>query len=469
MTASQFGVIGLGTMGRNLALNIESHGIPVAVWNLETEWIDAFVREHPGKQFTGTATFEALVAALERPRRILMMIPAGKPVDATIAKLQPLLDKGDVIIDGGNSWFEDTERREAMLRAAGIHFVGCGVSGGEEGARNGPSLMPGGPAESWTILRDVLEAIAAQTEAGPCVTHVGPGGSGHFVKMVHNGIEYGDMQLIAEAWDVLRRGLELSAAEASVVFDTWNDGPLESFLTELTAKIGGVMDPVTGQALVDVVQDKAGQKGTGRWTATLALELGVAIPTIAAAIDARVLSSLKDERVAASKTLTGPEPSAVFGREGRRQAIEDLHEALYAARVCTYAQGMALIRAGSEKHTWGINLAEIGRIWKGGCIIRARLLDPVRRAFEARPDLANLLMDPTLGNAVELAQEGWRRTTARAAVAGLPLPAHSSALAYFDSYRSARLPQNLTQAQRDAFGAHTYERVDRPGAVHSDW
>jgi 6-phosphogluconate dehydrogenase len=469
MSASQFGVIGLGTMGRNLALNIESHGIPVAVWNLETEWIDAFVREHPGKQFTGTATFEALVAALERPRRILMMIPAGKPVDATIAKLQPLLDKGDVIIDGGNSWFEDTERREAMLRAAGIHFVGCGVSGGEEGARNGPSLMPGGPAESWTILRDVLEAIAAQTEAGPCVTHVGPGGSGHFVKMVHNGIEYGDMQLIAEAWDVLRRGLELSAAEASVVFDTWNDGPLESFLTELTAKIGGVMDPVTGQALVDVVQDKAGQKGTGRWTATLALELGVAIPTIAAAIDARVLSSLKDERVAASKTLTGPEPSAVFGREGRRQAIEDLHEALYAARVCTYAQGMALIRAGSEKHTWGINLAEIGRIWKGGCIIRARLLDPVRRAFEARPDLANLLMDPTLGNAVELAQEGWRRTTARAAVAGLPLPAHSSALAYFDSYRSARLPQNLTQAQRDAFGAHTYERVDRPGAVHSDW
>jgi 6-phosphogluconate dehydrogenase len=261
----------------------------------------------------------------------------------------------------------------------------------------------------------------------------------------------------------------LSAAEAGVVFDTWNDGPLESFLTELTAKIGGVMDPVSGHALVDVVQDKAGQKGTGRWTATLALELGVAIPTIAAAIDARVLSSLKDERVAASKTLTGPEPSAVFGRENRRQAIEDLHEALYAARVCTYAQGMALIRSGSQKHNWGINLAEIGRIWKGGCIIRARLLDPVRRAFEARPDLANLLMDPTLGNAVELAQEGWRRTVARAAVAGLPLPAHSSALAYFDSYRSARLPQNLTQAQRDAFGAHTYERVDKPGAVHSDW
>jgi 6-phosphogluconate dehydrogenase len=469
MSASQIGVIGLGTMGRNLALNIESRGVRVAVWNLETDWIDAFLREHPGKQFTGTATFEELVAALEKPRRILMMIPAGKPVDATIAKLQPLVDKGDVIIDGGNSWFEDTERREAMLREAGIHFVGCGVSGGEEGARNGPSLMPGGPPESWTILRDVLESIAAQTEAGPCVTHVGPGGSGHFVKMVHNGIEYGDMQLIAEAWDVLRRGLELSAAEAGAVFDTWNDGPLESFLTELTAKIGGVMDPVTGQALVDVVQDKAGQKGTGRWTATLALELGVAIPTIAAAIDARVLSSLKEERVAASRTLSGPEPSACFGREGRRQAIEDLHEALYAARVCTYAQGMALIRAGSEKHKWGINLSEIGRIWKGGCIIRARLLDPVRRAFDAQPGLANLLMDPTLGNAVELAQEGWRRTIARAAVAGLPLPAHSSALAYFDSYRSARLPQNLTQAQRDAFGAHTYERVDRPGAVHSDW
>jgi 6-phosphogluconate dehydrogenase len=469
MSSAAFGVIGLGTMGRNLALNIESRGVPVAVWNLETEWVDAFLRENPGRQFIGTTTFEALVAAIARPRRILMMIPAGAPVDATIAKLQPLVDPGDVIIDGGNSWFEDTRRREAQLREAGIHFVGCGVSGGEDGARNGPSLMPGGSPEAWAVLRDVLEAIAAETEAGPCVTHVGPDGAGHFVKMVHNGIEYGDMQLIAEAWDVLRRGLELSAAEAAAVFDAWNDSPLESFLVELTARIGRVRDPLTGEALVDMVQDKAGQKGTGRWTATLALDLGVAIPTIASAIDARVLSSQKDERVAAAGTLEGPEPSSVFGREGRRQAIEDLHEAFYASRVCTYAQGMALIRAGSLKYSWGINLAEIGRIWKGGCIIRARLLDPVRRAFEARPGLVNLLVDPTLGNAVELAQEGWRRTIARAAVAGLPLPAHAASLAYFDSYRSPRLPQNLTQAQRDAFGAHTYERTDRPGFVHSEW
>jgi 6-phosphogluconate dehydrogenase len=469
MSEAQFGVVGLGTMGRNLALNIESRGFAVAVWNLETPWVDAFVREHPGKAFTGTTTFEALVSSLAKPRRILMMIPAGSPVDATIAKLQPLLDAGDVLIDGGNSWFEDTQRREATLRKAGLHFVGCGVSGGEEGARSGPSLMPGGPAEAWELLRDVLEAIAAETEAGPCVTHVGPDGAGHFVKMVHNGIEYGDMQLIAEAWDVLRRGLDLSAAEAGAVFATWNDGPLESFLTELTAQVARVPDPETGDALVDVVLDKAGQKGTGRWTAKLALELGVAIPTIAAAIDARVLSSLKDERVAAAALIEGPSPSAVFAREQRGPIIEDLHEALYAARVCTYAQGMALIRAGSLKYQWRINLAEIGRIWKGGCIIRARLLDPVRRAFATTPDLVNLLLDPSLGNAVESAQAGWRRTIARAAVAGLPLPATASALAYFDSYRSSRLPQNLTQAQRDAFGAHTYERIDRPGPLHSDW
>jgi 6-phosphogluconate dehydrogenase len=458
-------------MGRNLALNIESHGFPVAVWNLEPEWVGAFLREHPGHEFIGTTTFEDLVASLEKPRRILMMIPAGDPVDMTIAKLQPLLEAGDVLIDGGNSWFEDTRRREKALRQAGIYFVGCGVSGGEEGARNGPSLMPGGAAEAYALIRDVFEEIAAQTEAGPCVTHVGPDGAGHFVKMVHNGIEYGDMQLIAEVWDVLRRGLELSAQEASAVFATWNDGPLESYLTELTAKIGRVVDPETGHALVDMVLDKAGQKGTGKWTAQVALDLAVPIPSIAAAIDARVLSSMKEEREAASKRIEGPEPSSAFGRERRGDIIEDMHEALYAARVCTYAQGMALIRAGSRKYDWGINLAEIGRIWKGGCIIRARLLDPVRRAFEAKPDLVNLLLDPTLGNAVESAQAGWRRTIARTAVAGVPMPSHTSALSYFDSYRSARLPQNLTQAQRDAFGAHTYQRKDdaQGSFVHSEW
>jgi 6-phosphogluconate dehydrogenase len=405
---------------------------------------------------------------LSRPRRIIMMIPAGKPVDATIEKLQPLLDRGDVLIDGGNSWFEDTRRREAALRPTGIHFVGCGVSGGEEGARFGPSLMPGGSTEAWTILRDVLESIAAKTEAGPCVTHVGPDGAGHFVKMVHNGIEYGDMQLIAESWDVLRRGLGLSAPETADVFEQWNNGPLASFLTELTARVCRTIDTVTKQPLVDVVLDKAGQKGTGKWTAQVALDLAVAIPTIAAAIDARVLSSLKDERTAASKVLNGPAP-AVPVQGQRSQLIDDLHDALYAARICGYAQGMALIRAGSDKYQWNINLAEIGRIWKGGCIIRARLLDPVRQAFEGKPDLVNLLLDSTIRDSVHKAQGGWRRTVTRAADAGIPMLAHSSALAYFDSYRTARLPQSLTQAQRDAFGAHTYERIDRPGAVHSEW
>lgn len=468
MSGSNFGVVGLGTMGRNLALNIESHGNRVAVWNLETDWITDFISKHPGAKFEGTPTFEQFTAALSRPRRIIMMIPAGKPVDATIAKLQPLLDRGDVLIDGGNSWFEDTRRREAALRPTGIHFVGCGVSGGEEGARFGPSLMPGGSTDAWAIIRDVLESIAAKTEAGPCVTHVGPDGAGHFVKMVHNGIEYGDMQLIAESWDVLRRGLGLSAPETADVFEKWNNGPLASFLTELTARVCRTIDTVTKQPLVDVVLDKAGQKGTGKWTAQVALDLAVAIPTIAAAIDARVLSSLKDERTAASKVLQGPTP-AVPEHGQRSQLIDDLHDALYAARICAYAQGMALIRAGSDKYQWNINLAEIGRIWKGGCIIRARLLDPVRQAFEGKPDLVNLLLDATIRDSVHKAQAGWRRTVTRAADAGIPMLAHSSALAYFDSYRTARLPQSLTQAQRDAFGAHTYERIDRPGAVHSEW
>jgi 6-phosphogluconate dehydrogenase (decarboxylating) len=469
MSGSHFGVIGLGTMGRNLALNIESHGYRVAVWNLEPEWVADFLREHPGGNFEGTTTFDALVAAIDRPRRLMMLIPAGEPVDATIAKLRPLLDRGDVVIDGGNSWFEDTRRRESALRQDGIQYVGCGVSGGEEGARHGPSLMPGGPAEAWPIVRDVFEAIAARTEAGACVTHVGPDGSGHFVKMVHNGIEYGDMQLIAEAWDLLRRGLGMSAAQTADVFDGWNTGPLGSFLVELTAQVNRVIDPVTGRPLVDVVLDKAGQKGTGRWTAQVALDLGVAIPTIAAAIDARVLSSMKQERVEAGTVLSGPDPAIAARPEDRQRLVDDVRDALYAARICAYAQGMALIRAGAERYKWSVDLAEIARIWKGGCIIRARLLDPVREAFTRDPGLVNLLRDPALGRAVEAAQAGWRRTVARAASAGIPVVSHASALAYFDSYRSPQLPQNLTQAQRDAFGAHTYERTDKPGTVHSDW
>ncbi len=464
-----FGLIGLGTMGRNLALNIEEHGFPVVVWNLETEWTDAFVREHRAAKFTGARTLESLVASLERPRRMMMMIPAGRPVDEMIGKLQPLLQAGDIVIDGGNSFFQDTRRREAALRDKQLHIVGCGVSGGEEGARFGPSIMPGGSDEAWARIKDVLEAISAKTEAGPCVTHVGPDGAGHFVKMVHNGIEYGDMQIIAEAYDVLRRGLGLSTPEAGAVFADWNRGTLESFLIELTAHVCSVEDPETKQPLVDVIQDKAGQKGTGKWTAQVALELAVAIPTIAAALDARVLSSLKEQRVSASERLPPTDTRAPFAGGNRQQWIDDLRDALQGARVCSYAQGMALIASGSAEYSWRVNLAEMARIWKGGCIIRARLLDPVRQAFTNNPSLANLLVDEAIAADMLRAAPGWRRIVSAAAAGGIPVPALSASLAYFDSYRTARLPQNLTQAQRDAFGAHKYERVERAGFVHSDW
>ena len=467
MTDASFGVVGLGTMGRNLALNIESRGYAVAVWNRESDWTTAFIAEQTGRAFSGTGTLEEFAAALARPRRILMMIPAGKPVDEMIERLQPLLDAGDVLIDGGNSWFEDTRRREQALAAARIHFVGCGISGGERGAREGPSMMPGGSVEAWALLREALEAAAARTEAGPCVTHVGPDGAGHFVKMVHNGIEYADMQLIAETWDVMRRHVGLSAPETADIFARWNEGPLSSFLIELTAHVCGVMDPESGAPLVDMILDKAGQKGTGRWTAQVALDLGVAHPTIAAAIDARVLSSMKDERMIASGVLHGPAPPRTIPH--RESLLAALHDGLYASRICAYAQGMALIRAASTQYRWEVRLSEIARIWKGGCIIRAKLLDPVRRAFERSPDLTNLLLDPDIGTDIHTAQSGWRAGIAAAVSAGVPLPAHQSALAYFDSYRSARLPQNLTQAQRDAFGAHKYERIDRPGQQHSEW
>src|SRR5690349_12414713 len=404
-----FGMIGLGTMGRNLALNIEEHGFPTVVWNLETDWMEAFVRDHAGQRFTGARTLEEFVAALDRPRRIMMMVPAGKPVDEMIAKLVPLVAAGDILIDGGNSHFEDTRRREAALREKRLNFVGCGVSGGEEGARHGPSLMPGGSADAWNRIKDVLEAIAAKTEAGPCVTHVGPDGAGHFVKMVHNGIEYGDMQIIAEVYDVLHRGMGLSTPDAGAVFDSWNQGALGSFLVELTAHVCRVIDPQTKQPMVDVIQDKAGQKGTGKWTAQIALELGVAVPTIAAALDARVLSSLKDQRVVAGRTLAATDTRASFASQTRERWTRDLADAFYAARVCSYAQGMALIAAGSAQYSWNINLAEMARIWKGGCIIRARLLDPVRHAFTRDAELANLLLDPAIAADIQRAAPGWRR------------------------------------------------------------
>jgi len=465
MAEASFGIIGLAVMGRNLALNIEEHGFSVAVWNLEPEMREQFLAENPGKKFVGAATLEELVASLARPRRILMMIRAGGPVDMALDKLAPLLEPGDIVVDGGNSWFQDTRRREQAMAARGLRFVGMGVSGGEDGARFGPSLMPGGAPEAYARLADVLEAIAARTESGPCVTHVGPDGAGHYVKMVHNGIEYGDMQLIAEAYDVLARVLGLDAAAIAGVFERWNRGRLESFLIEITAKIFAVADPETGRPLVELVEDKAGQKGTGKMTAQVALDLGVPIPTIAAAIDARVLSSLKDERVQASRKLAGPQPRPVADES----LVDAVENALYAAKVCSYAQGMNLIRAGAA-FGWNIDLAEIARIWKGGCIIRARFLDTIRSAYQRQPDLANLLLDETFAAAVAAADAGWRRVVGLAQQAGVPVPAFSASLAYYDSYRTARLPQNLTQAQRDAFGSHTYERTDRPGTfVHTDW
>ncbi len=469
MAQASFGMIGLGVMGENLALNVEEHGFPVAVWNLEGEWVDRFIGKHQGKKLTGTKTFEEFTKSLERPRRIMMMIKAGTPVDMTIKNIAPFLEPGDVLIDGGNSWFKDTQRRTEECEGKGFHFVGSGVSGGEEGARFGPSLMPGGSAESWAAIKPVFDAIAAKSDSGPCVTHVGPDGAGHFVKMVHNGIEYGDMQLIAEAYEMLRRGLKAGPEELAEIFDGWNKGPLESFLIEITAHIFRVKDEETGGPLVDKVLDKAGQKGTGKWTAQVALDLAVAVPTIAAAIDARVLSSMKDERINASKVFSADGAPAV---SDRAEFIRFVHDALYASKICSYAQGMALIQAGSKEWNWNIDMREMARIWKAGCIIRARFLDSIMRAYERNSSLPNLLLDEEFSARINETQKSWRRAVSFAQTAGMAVPAMSASLAYFDAYRSADLPQNLTQAQRDYFGSHTYQRNDK-GAdapfVHTDW
>ena len=471
MAKSQIGLVGLAVMGENLALNIERNGFPITVYNRTWDKTEALVNGRArGKTFTAAKTVQELVASLERPRRVILMVKAGAAVDDMIAQLQPLLEPGDILIDGGNSHFADTRRRFDALTAKRLNFVGSGVSGGEEGARYGPSLMPGGSAESWQSIQPIFEAIAAKSDSGPCVTHVGPDGAGHFVKMVHNGIEYGDMQLIAEAYDMLRRGLGAGAEELAEIFDAWNKGPLESFLIEITAHIFRVKDDESSAPLVDKVLDKAGQKGTGKWTAQVALDLAVPIPTIAAAIDARVVSSMKEERVAASSVIKGP---ASLSQPGNRdQFVKDVHDALYASKICSYAQGMALIQAGSAEWSWNVDMREMARIWKAGCIIRARFLDSIMRAYERDPRLKNLLLDDDFNSRIEQSQESWRRTVAYAAANGIPVPAMSGSLAYFDSYRSATLPQNLTQAQRDYFGSHTYQRNDR-GAdapfVHTDW
>jgi 6-phosphogluconate dehydrogenase len=465
---AQFGVIGLGVMGQNLALNIEDHGQCVAVWNLEPEWVERFVSANQSRQIVGSTELEAFVRSLERPRRMLMMIVAGDPVDQMLERIAPLLEAGDILIDGGNSFFKDTQRREAAMRARGLNFFGMGVSGGEEGARHGPSLMPGGDEEAYRHVQKTLEAIAAKTDSGPCVTYCGADGAGHFVKMVHNGIEYGDMQLIAEAYDLLRHALGLSAPEIADVFAQWNRGPLASYLIEISAEILTAIDPETRRPLVDLILDKAGQKGTGKWTAQTALDLGVPIPTISAALDARALSSMKDERMVASAQY-GRTPGRYSG--DRAELIAAIGDALYASKICSYAQGMSLIAAGAREWNWKISLREMARIWKGGCIIRALLLDPIMQAFERQPALPNLLLDAELQSRIVHSLPAWRKVVGLAASLGIPAPAFSASLAYFDAYTDAQLPQNLTQAQRDFFGAHTYQRSDRPeaGFVHSDW
>lgn len=464
---AEIGVAGLGVMGSNLALNIERHGHEVAAWERDKEQARAFAAgEAAGKRITVFEEAAEFVGALERPRRILMMVKAGPPVDWTIEQFVPFLEPGDILIDGGNSFFQDTRRREADLAKRGLQFVGMGVSGGERGALHGPSLMPGGPRPAYDALRHILEEIAAKTEDGPCVTYIGPDGAGHFVKMVHNGIEYGVMQLIAEVYDIMRRTLGMGADELAETFAQWNQGPLQSFLIEITAKIFRVKDRETGRPLVDLVLDRAEQKGTGKWTTQVALDLGVATPTINAGVEARLLSSLKQERLRASAllsadTLDAPEDGL----------LTDLHDALLAAEICAYAQGMNLIRAASDEYGWSVRLREIARTWKGGCIIRARLLDLIKNAYDRCPQLENVLLDEEVARTIVPLQKAWRRVVVAGTARGIPCPALAASLAYFDAYRTERLPQNLTQAQRDLFGAHTYERIDRPelGHIHTDW
>lgn len=468
MSKQSFGVIGLAVMGENLALNVERNGFPISVYNRSREKTDAFMAERAvGKNVVAAYTMEEFVQSLERPRRILIMVKAGAPVDGVIEQLKPLLDEGDVIIDGGNSLFHDTERRAKELEAAKFTFIGMGVSGGEEGALNGPSLMPGGTKAAYDALEPILTKIAAQVDDGPCVTYIGPGGAGHYVKMVHNGIEYGDMQLIAEAYDLLKNVAGLTAQQLHEVFAQWNSTPeLNSYLIEITADIFTKVDAETGLPLVELILDAAGQKGTGRWTVADALELGVPIPTIIAAVNARIISSYKAERMEASQMLTGP--VAQFD-DDIQEFINKVRDALYCSKMCSYAQGMALLSRASETYGFNLNLSECARIWKGGCIIRAGFLNKIKHAFNENPSLPNLLLAPEFKQTILDKQAAWRDVVMTATKMGISIPAFGASLEYFDSYRRDRLPQNLTQAQRDYFGAHTYERTDKPGVFHTEW
>ena len=465
---ARIAVTGLAVMGSNLARNLARHGYRVAVHNRTTARTTALIEQHGHEgDFVPAETLADLVASLQRPRQVIIMVKAGQPTDAVIEELVDLLEPGDMVIDGGNAHFADTRRREAALRERGLHFVGTGISGGEEGALNGPSIMPGGSVESYQHLGPVLESIAAQVDGQPCCVHVGPDGAGHFVKMVHNGIEYADMQLIAEAYDLLRRAGGLTPGEIAEVFRGWNSGDLESYLVEITAEVLGHVDAATGQPFVDVVADQAEQKGTGRWTVQEALELGIPVTGIAEAVFARSLSARADQR-AAARDAHGP-AGAVKSDLDRDQLVEDVRAALYASKVVAYAQGFDQIRAASDTYGWDINLGAMATIWRGGCIIRARFLDRIRTAYDGNHELPSLLVDDYFRDAVTTAEEAWRRVVVTAVQAGVPAPGFSSALAYYDALRSERLPAALVQGLRDFFGAHTYRRVDRPGTFHTVW
>jgi 6-phosphogluconate dehydrogenase len=470
MSRADIGLIGLAVMGENLVLNMESHGFQVAVFNRTTSKVDAFMDGRAsGKNIIGCHSIEELVANLERPRKVFLLVKAGAAVDAFIESIIPHLEPGDIIIDGGNSHFPDTIRRTAYVESKGFLFIGTGVSGGEEGALKGPSIMPGGSAAAWPHVRGIFQSIAAKVDDGaPCCEWLGNDGAGHFVKMVHNGIEYGDMQMICEAYSLMRNVLGMSPGEISAVFGEWNEGELDSYLIEITRDILAKVDDETGLPMVDVIMDKAGQKGTGRWTSLAALDLGVPAQTIAEAVFARALSAIKDERVAASKQLAGP--GAIFSGD-RNEFIEQLRQALFASKICSYAQGYQLMRAAASEYQWDLNYGEIALMWRGGCIIRAQFLGNIKQAYDNDPGLQNLLLDSYFRDAIENSQLAWRKVIATAVEHGIPVPAFSSALAYYDGYRSEVLPANLLQAQRDYFGAHTYERLDKPAGeyFHTNW
>jgi 6-phosphogluconate dehydrogenase len=468
MAAADIGLIGLAVMGQNLVLNMADHGFTVAVFNRTTSKVDDFIAgPADGKSIIGTHSLEEFCASLKAPRRIMLMVKAGAPVDDFIELLKPHLDEGDIIIDGGNSLYTDTQRRVDSLAEQGLRFLGVGVSGGEEGARHGPSLMPGGDPQAWPLVKNIFQAISAKVDGEACCEWMGEGGAGHYVKMVHNGIEYGDMQLICEAYQLLREGLNIPFNDLQNIFEQWNAGVLDSYLIEITRDILGVRDS-DGEPLVDKVLDTAGQKGTGKWTGINALESGIPLTLIGEAVFARFLSALKDQRVQASAQLQGPDavPTAASS-----SMTKDIHDALYASKIISYAQGFMLMASTSDEKGWNLNYGNIALVWRGGCIIRSRFLHNIKQAFENNPTLDNLLLDDFFRDAIHDSQAGWRRTIQFAVGAGIPTPAFSSALAFYDGYRSATVPANLLQAQRDYFGAHTYERVDKPRGefFHSDW